>query len=103
MTCIVAVVAFAERHDKHVLKHMVVPGLGALMNLAELFGVVYLAITAGGASSKDAYKALGLVVLWIVIGVIWVAVNPNKQHAKKVYEDRTARTPQAPPAVTIDT
>ncbi len=52
------------------------PGIGALMNLGELFGVVYLAITAGGATSKDAYKSLGIVVGWIVLGVIWVALNP---------------------------
>jgi APA family basic amino acid/polyamine antiporter len=99
MTCIVAVVAFAERHDKHLLKHMVIPGLGALMNLAELCGVVYLAITAGGATSKDTYKALGLVALWIVLGVVWVAVNPNKHDARKVHEDRTVRAPKAPTPV----
>jgi APA family basic amino acid/polyamine antiporter len=97
LTCVVAVVAFAERHDKHVLKHTIVPSVGALMNLAELFGVVYLAITAGGASSKDAYKALGLVVVWIVIGFIWVAVNPNKDHAKKVTEERHTPTAVATP------
>ncbi|MDQ1365775.1 MAG: basic amino acid/polyamine antiporter, family [Acidimicrobiaceae bacterium] len=99
MTCVVAVVAFAQRHDKHVLKHLVVPGLGALMNVAELAGIVYLAITAGGASSKDAYKALGLVAVWIVLGVVWVAANPNKDHARKVHEDRTSRTPPSPAAV----
>jgi hypothetical protein len=82
-----------------VLKHLVVPGLGALMNVAELAGIVYLAITAGGASSKDAYKALGLVALWIVLGVVWVAANPNKDHARKVHEDRTSRTPPSPAAV----
>jgi APA family basic amino acid/polyamine antiporter len=92
ITCIIALVAFASRHDKHVLKHMLVPGLGALMNIAELCGVVYLAITAGGAGSKDAYKALAIVGLWCLAGVIWVAVNPNKHHAKKVVEDRK-RTP----------
>ena len=59
MTCLIAIVAFASRHDKHLFKHYIVPGIGALMNLAELFGVVYLAIKAGGATSKDAYKALG--------------------------------------------
>ncbi|MDQ6614228.1 MAG: APC family permease [Actinomycetota bacterium] len=97
MTCLVAVVAFAQRHDKHLIKHAVVPGLGALMNLAELFGVVYLAITAGGTSSKDAYKALGIVALWIVIGIVWVALNPNKHHARKVHEER--HTPPSPVAV----
>jgi amino acid transporter len=103
MSCLIALVAFAQRHDKQVLKHQIIPGLGALMNLSELFGVVYLAITAGGAGSKDAYKALGIVGLWIVIGFVWVAANPDKHHAKKVHEERglapkATVTPSAPTA-----
>jgi amino acid transporter len=96
MTCLVALVAFAQRHDRHVLKHRVVPGIGALMNLAMLFGVVYLAITAGGAGSKDAYKALGIVGLWIVAGVIWVLMNPDRHHAKQVHAERGAPKPVTP-------
>jgi APA family basic amino acid/polyamine antiporter len=88
ITCIIAFVAFASRHDKHVIKHQLIPGLGALMNIAELCGVVYLAITAGGSGSKDAYKALAIVGIWCVAGVIWVAINPNKGHAKGVVEER---------------
>ncbi|HVM65170.1 MAG TPA: APC family permease, partial [Acidimicrobiales bacterium] len=94
MTCIIAIVAFASRHDRHTLKHYLVPGLGALMNLAELVGVVYLAVTAGGTTAKDAYKSIGIVVVWIVIGVLWVALNPNKHHAKSVVETRAVeKTP----------
>ena len=37
ITCIVTMVAFASRADKHLLKHYAVPGVGALMNVAELF------------------------------------------------------------------
>jgi amino acid transporter len=96
MSCLIAIVAFASRHDKHVVKHMLLPGLGAFMNLAELLGVVYLAITAGGATSKDAYKSIGIVVGWCVIGVVWVALNPNKGHAKGVVEDRTRPTTMVP-------
>jgi amino acid transporter len=88
MTCIIAIVAFASRHDRHAIKHFIAPGIGALMNLAELFGVVYLAVTAGGATAKDAYKSLAMVGGWIVLGVIWVAINPNKGHAKGVVESR---------------
>jgi len=88
MTCVVAILAFASRHDRHPVKHFAVPGLGALMNLAMLFGVVFLAITTGGATSKDAYKSIAIVVVWIAIGAIWVAVNPNKHHARGVVEGR---------------
>ena len=88
MSCVIAIVAFASRHDRHPVKHLLIPGLGALMNLAELFGVVYLAVTAGGTTAKDAYKSIGIVLVWIAIGVVWVALNPNKGSAREVVETR---------------
>jgi APA family basic amino acid/polyamine antiporter len=101
-TCLVAIVAFAQRHDKHLMKHFLIPGLGALMNLAELCGVVYLAIKAGGATSKDAYKSLAIVGAWMVLGILWVAINPKKGHAKSVVSDRK-RAPISvePPASSV--
>ncbi|MCL5948022.1 MAG: APC family permease [Actinobacteria bacterium] len=88
MTCLVAVVAFASRHDRHTVKHIVLPGLGFLMNFAELCGVVYLALASGGSGASDAVKALAIVGVWAVIGLIWVALNPQKHNAKKVVLDR---------------
>jgi amino acid transporter len=95
MTCVVALVAFASRHDKHAIKHLVIPSIGALMNVAMLIGVVYLAVTTPGATGKDAYKSIAIVVVWCIAGAIWVAVNPNKHHAKQVVEDRK-NEPAAP-------
>jgi basic amino acid/polyamine antiporter, APA family len=92
MSCIITVVAFASRHDKHFIKHRLIPGLGALMNIGELLGVIYIAVKSGGNSSKNAYIALGVVALWIVLGFIWVALNPNKGHARKVTEERVGPT-----------
>jgi hypothetical protein len=54
--------------------------------VVDLFGDVYVANTAGGATSKDAYKSLGIVVGWIVLGAIWVALNPAMR-GKKVLHD----------------
>ena len=91
MTCLIAVVAFASRHDRHAVKHLLLPGLGLVMNVAELAGVVYLSIAAGGSSASDAVKALLVVVLWAALGVVWVFVNPHRHHAAKVTEERRAR------------
>lgn len=91
MSCIICFVAFASRHDRNILKHYVAPGIGALMNIGELLGVVYLAVKAGGDSSKNAYIALAMVGAWIALGFIWVALNPNKGAAKSVVEGRKAR------------
>ncbi len=89
-TCGLALVAFASRHDKHPFKHVVLPGLGALMNAAELIGVVYIALTGSGTTPGDAEKALGVVVLWCVLGALWVALNPNKHHARQAVQAKAA-------------
>lgn len=90
MTCLVTLVAFASRGDKSTLKHYVVPGLGLFMNAAELCGVVYLAVTAGGSGSADAYKALAIVGAWILAGVIWVAVNPRMRGVRVLSEPQVS-------------
>jgi APA family basic amino acid/polyamine antiporter len=91
LTCVITIIAFSSRHDKHIVKHYAIPGIGALMNLAELFGVVYLAIKAGGTAANDAVKALGGVALWIVLGVVWVFANPKMRHTKLIDESLPQR------------
>jgi basic amino acid/polyamine antiporter, APA family len=98
LTCVVAIVAFASRHDRHPVKHYLLPGLGALMNLAELFGVLYIAVKGSGTAPGNAFKALGFVVLWCIAGAIWVAVNPSGKHARDLHEERV-ELGKAPAAV----
>jgi amino acid transporter len=94
LTCLIAIVAFASRHDRHVVKHYLVPGVGLLMNVGELLGVVYLAIKAGNTpslhSSTDAFIALGVVVVWIALGGVWVALNPRMRGVKLLGEAERA-------------
>jgi basic amino acid/polyamine antiporter, APA family len=85
-TCVIAIVAFASHHEKHLFKHYVIPGVGALMNVAELLGVLYIAVTGSGTGPGNAYKALGVVILWCVIGIVWVFFNP-KMRGSKVIDD----------------
>jgi APA family basic amino acid/polyamine antiporter len=87
-TCAVALIAFAGRHDRHVVKHIGIPALGLLLNIAEMIGVVYIAVTGSGTTPGDAYKAIGAVVLWALIGVVWVLSNPQRRHAKQLVEAR---------------
>ena len=89
-TCVITVIAFASRHDKQVFKHILLPGLGALANFAELCGVLYIGLSAGGLTGQDYTKALMIVAAWIVLGFIWVGLNPNKSHAKTSVTHKTA-------------
>ena len=100
LTCIVAVIAFASRHDRHPIKHYLVPGLGAFMNIAELFGVIYLAFQAGGATQDDATKALAAVGAWILLGAFWFSVRSRRQ-GRKLIEPAPQRTAKDRPAVSV--
>ncbi|MBV8236512.1 MAG: hypothetical protein JO075_12490, partial [Acidimicrobiia bacterium] len=58
--------------------------------------------TAGGTTSTDAYKSLAIVGAWIVAGLLWVAFNPNKRHARVVVADRKkVEAPAAKPVVRV--
>ena len=72
------------------LKHYALPGIGFLMNLGELFGVVYLAVKSGGDASKEAYYALATVLVWIVVGAVWVVANPKMRGVKMMAEPARA-------------
>ena len=96
MTCLVAIVAFSNRHDKHYLKHYAVPGIGMLMNLAMLAAVVWLAVKAGGAAANDAYKALGIDGVWIILGVVWFGVTSSRRNEKLISVNVPRRVDEAP-------
>ncbi len=85
-TCIIAIVAFASRHDRHIGKHYALPGIGALMNIAELLGVVYIAVNGSGTTPGDAYKAIGVVIIWCLIGAVWVFSNPKMRGTKVLHD-----------------
>jgi amino acid transporter len=91
-TCIIAVVAFASRHDHNPFKHIILPGLGALMNIGELLGVLYVGFSEGvGTTPGDYVKAMCVVGGWIVLGFLWVVLNPKKGHAKLAHEAKKER------------
>ena len=89
-TCFIAIVAFAGHKDLNVFKHYAVPGLGLLMNIAELAGIVYLAVVAGGSTSTDAWIAIGIVGVWIVLGFLWIALNPATKGQKLIADPKAA-------------
>ena len=68
------------------------------MNVLELLGVVYIAVTGSGTSPGNSYKAMAVVGAWVVAGLVWVAINPNKRHAKTVVESRAATPAPVAPA-----
>ncbi len=75
MTNAIVVIAFWHRAERHVLKHVVVPVLGLLANLAMLGAVVFLSLASGGSTQTDTLVAVGIVVVWVALGAGWLVAN----------------------------
>jgi amino acid transporter len=92
-SCLIAIMAFSHRHDRHYFKHYIVPAVGALMNVSMLVAVVYLAFASGGATAHDCEISLVIVGAWILAGVVWVALNPSKK-GHKLLDSDVSQKPQ---------
>src|SRR5207244_2987665 len=55
LTCVWTIIAFAGRKEYSVVKHLVVPGLGLIANLAMLGAILYLYIIGNADSQHEAY------------------------------------------------
>ncbi len=75
LTCIWTIVAFAGRKDYSPIKHLVVPGLGLLLNIGMLISILYLYIIGNADAVHEAYICFGIAGGWAVISLIYVAVT----------------------------
>ncbi|HEX4206432.1 MAG TPA: APC family permease [Ktedonobacteraceae bacterium] len=75
MTCIICIVAFAGVVKRNVFATVLAPLLGAVLNIAMLIGVLYYAITAGGASQTNTIIAGVVSIAWLVIGFAYLFIR----------------------------
>jgi amino acid transporter len=68
MTCIICIVAFAGIAGRSIFNTVIAPILGAALNILMLVGVLYYAITSGGASQANTIIAGVFSLAWLVIG-----------------------------------
>jgi amino acid transporter len=92
-TCIVAIVAFREHQSFHGFKHMFVPVFGLLANfgcmLFYLLGPIP-AFGVAGMSWREPYIALGVSLLWIIIGAIYFATTSKAKGKQMVLTTKPA-------------
>jgi APA family basic amino acid/polyamine antiporter len=75
MTNAIVILAFWHRTERNAVKHILVPVLGLLANLALLGAIMFLSIGSGGSTQVDTLIALGAVAVWLTIGAVWMAMN----------------------------
>jgi basic amino acid/polyamine antiporter, APA family len=103
MTCIICVLAFVGVKGRHWFSTIVAPILGAVLNIAMLFGVAYYDLfTQGSSVTTDTAIALGLSVLWLVVGFgflfIRKAVKGTPIFHAEDHKEKLAEVLEAAPA-----
>ena len=90
-TCWIAMVAFKEHHTFNGLKHMVIPSLGLLANLAIMIFYLIGPFTVAGMSWKEPFIALGVVMIWGIYGGIYF-VKSSKAKGKEILHTSKPKT-----------
>ena len=91
-TCVLAMVAFKEHHTFNGVKHVVIPVLGLLANLAIMLFYIIGPFTVAGMSWKEPFIALGVCTVWGIYGAIYF-LKASKTKGKEVFlSSRPAET-----------
>jgi amino acid transporter len=84
LTCLITVVAFLGHKEFGVLKHIIVPVLGLLANIAMLVTIFALGFLGGGDSQTESFMALGIAGAWFLASVAYVVLGNRGRTAKLV-------------------
>jgi len=83
VTCIIAMVAFKEHHSFNGFKHVVIPMLGLIANLAIMLFYLIGPFTVAGMSWKEPYIALGVCGVWGIYGALYF-MKTSKSRGKEM-------------------
>jgi APA family basic amino acid/polyamine antiporter len=75
MTCVICVIAFSGVPGRSLFSTILAPGLGAILNILMLIGVLYYAISSGGASQINTIIAAAFSIAWLVVGFGYLYVR----------------------------
>jgi amino acid transporter len=78
LTCLWTIIAFAGRKEFNVLKHLIVPVLGLVANLAMLLTILGIGFIGGGSAQIESMLALVVAALWLLASVVYVAMNSRR-------------------------
>jgi len=78
LTCLWTIIAFAERPDRSMLKHYIIPGLGLITNVLMLVAILYLGIIGTPDSQHEAYICFAIAGGWAVVMGLYVALSSRR-------------------------
>ncbi len=79
LTCIWAIIAFAERDEHNFLKHRLIPVLGLLANVAMLGAIIYLYVIGNDDARHEAYICFTIAGAWALVSALYVVVGSSRK------------------------
>jgi APA family basic amino acid/polyamine antiporter len=78
LTNLICLIAFLGRPGARFMQHRLIPVLGFVANLIMLLAIIYLSVSAGGATQANAAIAIAMVVVWLAAGAAWFILNGRR-------------------------
>jgi amino acid transporter len=78
LTCLWTIIAFASRPDFNWFKHLLIPALGLLANIALLVVILGVGIVGGGDSQTESLMAIGFALVWAIASGAYVVVSNRR-------------------------
>ena len=79
LTCVWTIVAFVERDDRHLVRHLTIPVLGLIANVMMVSAILYLAIIGTSDSLHEAEICFMIAGAWAVVTVLYVALTGRRK------------------------
>jgi APA family basic amino acid/polyamine antiporter len=89
MTNIISLVAFMRQPKRSILTTVIVPILGFITNIGMLVAIIVLGIIGGGATQTAALIAIITSLVWLAVGVVFLALNSKKLGRKIIGESKS--------------
>ncbi len=91
ITNFVALVAFRRAPRARIVKHVIVPVLGVVTNIAMLLAVMYLGFLGGGDTRTAALISILATAVWFAIGLFYFVAN-SRARQRQVWMERVVET-----------
>jgi amino acid transporter len=79
LTCVWTIIAFVERHERHLVRHLIIPALGLIMNLMMLGAILYLYLIGNADSVHEEEICMALAGGWLVVSALYVVVSSARK------------------------
>jgi len=90
LTCVWTIVAFVERHDRRMVRHLAIPVLGLVANVMMVSAILYLAFIGTADTVHEGEICFAIAAAWAVVTILYVVVTGMRSGRAVVAAPRRA-------------